>query len=123
MNLVRKTVHATPPLGKRGSCAPLWTTRILIHDFINTFMCVAGGVSRPFGLLPPFPSPATAITVRLDSRRRILGFRGGLLLIVAALGRVSLGLAEEKPPLRQGPARLSYLENGLIRVGVDLDRG
>ncbi len=42
---------------------------------------------------------------------------------MAVVIAVSLGLAGEKRPLRDGSDRMAYLNNGIIKVGVDLDRG
>lgn len=44
----------------------------------------------------------------------------GMILVVIA---VSLGLAVENRPLRDGSEQMAYLNNGIIKVGVDLDRG
>lgn len=44
-------------------------------------------------------------------------------VLVAAVVAVSLGLAGEERPPRDGPERTAYLDNGIVKVGVDLDRG
>src|SRR5271166_2785389 len=46
-----------------------------------------------------------------------------ILVLVAIVIAVSLGLAGEERPLRDGSERMAYLDNGIIKVGVDLDRG
>lgn len=46
-----------------------------------------------------------------------------ILVLTAAVVAVSLGLAGEERPLKDGPERMAYLDNGIIKVGVDLDRG
>ena len=46
-----------------------------------------------------------------------------ILVLVAAVSAMSLGLAEEKRPLRDGSEKMTYLDNGIIKVGVDLARG
>src|SRR4051812_7757792 len=46
-----------------------------------------------------------------------------LLVLVAAICAVSLGLAGEERPRPDSSERMSHLDNGIIRVGVDLDRG
>ena len=48
---------------------------------------------------------------------------GRSLVLVATVIAVSLGLAGEERPLRDGSERMAYLDNGIIKVGVDLDRG
>ena len=48
---------------------------------------------------------------------------GRILVLTAAVVAVSLGLAGEERPLKDGPERMAYLDNGIIKVGVDLDRG
>jgi hypothetical protein len=47
-----------------------------------------------------------------------------LILLFAGLGVVSLVLAQEKRLPKDTPAeKLTYLDNGIIKVGADLDRG
>ena len=46
-----------------------------------------------------------------------------ILFLMAVLSAVSLGLAGEERPLRSGSEKMTYLDNGTIKVGVDLDRG
>ena len=50
-------------------------------------------------------------------------FLGRILVLTAAVIAVSLGLAGEERPLRDASERMDYLDNGIIKVGVDLDRG
>lgn len=45
------------------------------------------------------------------------------LFLIVALSAVSVGLVEDKRPLRSGSDRMAYLDNGIIKLGVDLDRG
>ena len=46
-----------------------------------------------------------------------------IVVLAVAVFTVSLGLAGKERPLQDGPGRMAYLDNGIIRVGVDLDRG
>jgi hypothetical protein len=48
---------------------------------------------------------------------------GRILVLVAVVIAVSLALAGEDRPLRDTSERMSYLDNGIIKVGVDLKRG
>ena len=45
---------------------------------------------------------------------------GRILVLTAAGIAVSLGLAGGERPLRDGSDRMAYLDNGVIKVGVDL---
>lgn len=45
------------------------------------------------------------------------------ILVMAVFGLMSLGRAKEERPRRDGPEKTAYLNNGVIKVGVDLDRG
>jgi hypothetical protein len=46
-----------------------------------------------------------------------------IVVLTAAVVAVSLGLSGEERPLRDGSVRMAYLDNGIVKVGVDLDRG
>lgn len=48
---------------------------------------------------------------------------GRLVVLIAAILAVSLGLASEQRPLQDRSERMAYLDNGAIKVGVDLERG
>jgi hypothetical protein len=42
---------------------------------------------------------------------------GRILVLTAAVIAVSLGLAGEECPLRDGSERMAYLDNGIVKVG------
>jgi len=46
-----------------------------------------------------------------------------ILVLTAAICAFSLGLAGEDRPLRDGSERMASIDNSIIKVGVDLDRG
>jgi len=46
-----------------------------------------------------------------------------ILIVMAVVITGSLGLAEEERPVRDGSEKMTCLDNGIIKVGVDLDRG
>ncbi|HZZ77322.1 MAG TPA: hypothetical protein VFE62_02325 [Gemmataceae bacterium] len=48
----------------------------------------------------------------------------GLILLPTAIIATSLGFASEEPcSSQEQPLRMAYLDNGIIKIGVDLDRG
>ncbi len=46
-----------------------------------------------------------------------------ILVLTATVIAVSISVAGEEHPLRDGPEKMTYLDNGVINIGVDLDRG
>jgi hypothetical protein len=48
---------------------------------------------------------------------------GRILVLTVAVIALSLALAGEECPMKVGRERMAYLDNGIIKVGVDLNRG
>ena len=44
-------------------------------------------------------------------------------LLLTTLGLVSFCVGEEKRPVERDSEKMAYMDNGIIKIGVDLDRG
>src|ERR1700678_2854873 len=97
-------------------CSSNWTCYVRSAS-ARLKSCTRTSALRPSALSAEGLGEEDRLQAEMVERRKLLG---RIVVLAAAVIALSLGLSGEERPLRDASERMSYLDNGIIKVGVDL---